>query len=169
MFKSIFEKKTYGTDRSGLYKSKINDGFKCSIYIVFKLVYTSTVVRMSWFTKKTLNSSLQMRADNMMENEKKKKIYTRLFIFSLLPALLSILFFVHEFPSIYLFLKAYHVDLNELRNLCDDEGVWYTRVDVFHGVQLASLTIGLGLYIVGYIVLYKSVRRSFVRSSDGNA
>ena len=134
--------------------AQINMSFAVGIFnavkfAVMKICYTVAIVRMAIRTRKALQQSAELS-----NNKNKTNLNRRLFVLTLIPLLLSMLFTVHE-----LFHVVKPFIIVNLDDGCSTHFLY--RKDVFLGVYASSFTFGSFVYYASYLILFPKIRNSF--------
>ena len=139
-----FDKELLSSYQSILYKL---DAFGLAKMILFKIIFTGVVAKLSWNTKKSLDESANMAGDKA-----KHALYRRLFVFSLLPLFLNLFFVIPEAIS-----EGSSYDLDNIRTDCKSIG-FFERMDVKLCGQALLIPLGSLSYIVAYTTMYPNIR-----------
>ena len=118
-------------------------------FILFKIIYTGIIIKMTWETKKCLNESARMAGDKA-----RLVVYHRLFWFSVLPLCLNLILIFPEALT-----EVYSSDLEMHDRDCVSKNV-LLQLDVRKSVMTVMVTICPLSYIVAYSVLYPNVKNA---------
>ena len=119
--------------------------------ILGKMVYSFSIFKLSYLTRKGLTASLNMSA---YVSVNKRAMYRRLFLFTLLPLFLNVLFLGHE---VLYFLRRFHFKHGE--KLCQESGI--LQLSVVQGLRAVVFTFGSFCYLIAYLMLFPKVRAAF--------
>ena len=125
----------------------INILYICKLAII-KLIYSVRIVRIAQEVKLSLRESSRLR-----QNKQKKNAFGSLFLFTLIPLFLCVLFLGHDvFNTFYLFqaLTGIH---------CKDDSV-LVQSDVITCISVAIFTLASFSYGISYLILFPSLRRA---------
>ena len=116
--------------------------------VLLKTYYSVSIPRMAVLTRKGLKQS-----ENMSNRNDKQSAHHRLFLFTLIPLLLSFLFTIKE---IIIVGKPF---IETLDSGCSPH--WLHRKDVTLVISTALFTFGSFTYFAGYIALFPKIREIF--------
>ena len=117
--------------------------------IITKGIYSIAVIKISLMTRNGLRQSAKMSNNN----KNKENAHRRLFIFSLIPLFLSILFTANE--VLFVVKSILRTD-----NLCYPH--WIFRHDVTFGISASFFTFGSLVYFGGYLILFPQIRQTVI-------
>ena len=113
-------------------------------FIIAKIIYSLAVVRLAFFTRAGLLESSRM-------SKKKGNLHKKLFLFTLIPMILCMLFTVHEVLTL----------ANEIKPI---NSVIFSE-QVREGLSSFMLTVGSCAYYFIYLILFSQVRDVFMCKS----
>ena len=118
-----------------------------------KGIFSIAVVKMFLMTRNGLRQSAKMS-----NNKNKQSVHYRLFVISLIPLFLSILFTATEVLDV---IKPI------LKDKYGCEHHWVIRDDVTLGLSASLFTFGSFVYFGGYLILFPQIRQTVTECCNG--